>query len=394
MARGGSGGGDCGWRRLSKVTPNLVADKEGTRMLNLTVLRRLDPAVADIVITAAHVVLYSFDILTSQWSRKAVEGSLFVVKRNTQPRFQFVVMNRRNTENHTEDLLGGFEYEVEVPYIMYRNAAEEVIGIWFYDPQECEKVAHVFCRVRNAFSRLPQKADVSATESLFEESEVVPAVSSTEDTLEQSTSTTMAPNNAEYKFLSPLPMAAGCVGATMDESAAIESNKYVGMVPSCTHSSSIAIPSESPDLHGLPSQMSSVPVMPLDAHRSSSASIIQPTSLANPLFFPPMASLQATSRAALSLCAPPLHPPITVQQLQSAPLFQPLSLPSTSHTPPCGMPLLQPFPPPNPFPLLAPAVSYCPVVTRDILKGVMLKLSESDDFIDMIYREILKAQLL
>lgn len=30
-------------------------------------------------------------------SRKDVEGSLFVVKRNTQPRFQFIVMNRRNT---------------------------------------------------------------------------------------------------------------------------------------------------------------------------------------------------------------------------------------------------------------------------------------------------------
>jgi mRNA-decapping enzyme 1B len=49
------------------VRPNLAADREGTRLLNLTVLRRLDPAVADILITAAHVTAYSFDPSTRQW---------------------------------------------------------------------------------------------------------------------------------------------------------------------------------------------------------------------------------------------------------------------------------------------------------------------------------------
>jgi mRNA-decapping enzyme 1B len=64
-----------------KVTPNLTMDAEGTRLLNLTVLQRLDPAVEDILITAAHVTLYDFNIELNQWSRKDVEGSLFVVKR-------------------------------------------------------------------------------------------------------------------------------------------------------------------------------------------------------------------------------------------------------------------------------------------------------------------------
>lgn len=60
---------------------NLAVDREGMRLLNLTVLRRLDPAVSDILITAAHVTAYSFDQATIQWRRKGVEGSLFVVKR-------------------------------------------------------------------------------------------------------------------------------------------------------------------------------------------------------------------------------------------------------------------------------------------------------------------------
>jgi mRNA-decapping enzyme 1B len=40
-----------------------------------------------------------------------------------------------------EDLLGDFEYEVQVPYLMYHNLAHEVNGIWFYNPRKCEKVA-------------------------------------------------------------------------------------------------------------------------------------------------------------------------------------------------------------------------------------------------------------
>ncbi|KAJ6778467.1 TRANSCRIPTION FACTOR SMIF DECAPPING ENZYME DCP1, partial [Salix koriyanagi] len=88
-----------------KLTPNL--DQQSTKMLNLTVLQRMDPFIEEILITAAHVTFYAFNIETNQWD---VEGSLFVVKRNTQPRFQFIVMNRRNTENLVENLLGDFEY--------------------------------------------------------------------------------------------------------------------------------------------------------------------------------------------------------------------------------------------------------------------------------------------
>jgi len=53
-----------------KVTPNLAMDAEATRMLNLTVLQRLDPAVEDILITAAHVTLYDFNIDLNQWVSK------------------------------------------------------------------------------------------------------------------------------------------------------------------------------------------------------------------------------------------------------------------------------------------------------------------------------------
>lgn len=50
------------------------------------------------------------------------------------------------SDNLIENLLGDFEYEIQVPYLLYRNAAQEVNGIWFYNPRECEDVANLFNR--------------------------------------------------------------------------------------------------------------------------------------------------------------------------------------------------------------------------------------------------------
>ena len=90
-------------------------------------------------------------------SRKDVEGSLFLVKRRAQPRFQFVILNKKSagqcwwrtsagpsvsvsvlgsscspvlptvaTDNFVEDVHGGFQCEVQKPYVLYRNRANEV----------------------------------------------------------------------------------------------------------------------------------------------------------------------------------------------------------------------------------------------------------------------------
>jgi mRNA-decapping enzyme 1B len=92
--------------QTGKLMPHL--DQQSTKILNLTVLQRMDTFIEEILITAAHVTFYAFNIETNQWvctcllltsfkclifcflfsfnyfwfqSRKDVEGSLFVVKR-------------------------------------------------------------------------------------------------------------------------------------------------------------------------------------------------------------------------------------------------------------------------------------------------------------------------
>ncbi|KAM0928368.1 hypothetical protein ACQ4PT_002437 [Festuca glaucescens] len=520
MARGGYG------RR--KVRPNLAADREGTRLLNLTVLRRLDPAVADILITAAHVTSYSFDPSKTQWSRKGVEGSLFVVKRNTQPRFQFVIMNRRNIENLVEDLLSSFEYQVQNPYIIYRNAADEVTGIWFYDPEECEEVARLFSRIHNAFSRASPKEIVSASKSDFKEVELASSVASSEDTQEQPTSSSMVPNDAGHNILSALLTAAACVGAPTGGTDPVHPNQAIRAVTYSRQPSPVS--SQSPALHDLlPSRPSSATVVPPDAHVSISASTTQPSNLTKQLLFPhipiPFSQPTTADAAFASSAPPPLHPPFAIQHRQSAPLHQPLPLSSVpplhpqhqqsarllqlfpqstvppplhhqhqqsdpllqpfrqspappplhpqhrltplvqpfalssapplrpqhrqtgpllqpfplSSAPPlrpprqqsapllqhfaqpaappplhpqhrqsdpllqpfpqCSVPpppygalLLQPLPPPNPSPLLAPTASHGPILSRDRVRDALLNLVQNEDFIDMFYWELIKGQ--
>ncbi|PRQ20976.1 putative mRNA-decapping enzyme subunit 1, PH domain-containing protein [Rosa chinensis] len=60
--------------------------------------------------------------------------------------FYFIIMSLYYTDNLVENLLGDFEYEVQVPYLSYRNAAQEVNGISFYNSRECEEVANLFTR--------------------------------------------------------------------------------------------------------------------------------------------------------------------------------------------------------------------------------------------------------
>ena len=50
-----------------KLMPNL--DQTSTKLLNLTVLQRIDPFVEEILFTAAHVTFYEFNIENNQWVR-------------------------------------------------------------------------------------------------------------------------------------------------------------------------------------------------------------------------------------------------------------------------------------------------------------------------------------
>ncbi|XP_010685409.2 mRNA-decapping enzyme-like protein [Beta vulgaris subsp. vulgaris] len=357
-----------------KLMPNL--DQNSTKLLNLTVLQRIDPSVEEILITAAHVTFYEFNVELSQWSRKDVEGSLFVVKRNKQPRFQFIVMNRRNTENLVENLLGDFEYEIQVPYLLYRNAAQEVNGIWFYNARECEEVANLFGRILNAYSKVPTKPSISSSKSEFEELEAVPSMAVIDGPLEPSQLTTSSVNDvsedpAFVNFFSSAmnsgsPSISTSTGELQKPSAAVAvAGRPVNTPPSPHIASTANITSAS--------LLSLLDISESNSNSNRVTDLVKPSSFSSlpsatyPLMAAPVSSSVPT--------APPLYPP------------------NIPH--PYGAPLLHPFPPPTPPPSLTPtsavAPNYGTVLSRDKVREALMLLIQDNQFIDMVYRTLLNA---
>ncbi|XVE75923.1 hypothetical protein DITRI_Ditri12bG0130600 [Diplodiscus trichospermus] len=358
--------------QTGKLMPNL--DQQSTKMLNLTVLQRVDPFIEEILITAAHVAFYEFNIDSNQWSRKDVEGSLFVVKRNTQPRFQFTVMNRRNTDNLVENLLGDFEYEVQVPYLLYRNGAQDVNGIWFYNPRECEDVANLFTRILDAYSKVPAKPKVSSNKSEFEELEAVPSMSVIEGPLEPPATASPAtdvPEDTSFVNFFSAAMNLGTNAPNVTNS--VQPYYSLSTTPLSSHAPpAISAPAPTPSVSSLP--LSAPPSLDSVSSSNQITNLIKPTFFAPPtsssssLMMPPISSSTCTASA--------LHPPINMQR------------------PYCTR-LLQPFPPPTPPASLTPGVPPTlldrPLISRKKVRDALLMLVQDDQFIDVFYQALQKV---
>ena len=50
-------------------------------------------------------------------------------------------------ENHIEDVLDSTDLERNSPYIMYKSCKQELLGIWFYDEVECEKMHTLLAKI-------------------------------------------------------------------------------------------------------------------------------------------------------------------------------------------------------------------------------------------------------
>ncbi|KAF3492545.1 hypothetical protein DY000_02052117 [Brassica cretica] len=356
------------------VPPNMHQYQNSTRLLNLKVLRRIDPFIEEILITAAHVTLYEFNIQKSEWSRKDVEGSLFVVKRNRQqPRFQFIVMNRRNTDNLVEDLLGEFEYEVQGPYLLYRNAAQEVYGIWFYNQSECEELARLFDRLLSAYSKVNQKPNTSSSKRELEELEDVPTVSVMDGSLEPSSSGRDTPNDPAFVNFFSSAMALGNTTSGSASGPPYQSSAN----PHQTHQPTVAPAAAAPpQILSPPPLPSSSPLMPLfdnNPNRISSNNSNVHTDLVTPSSFFSPPRMMAQPHLVPGSSMPPLN--------LNNPTYQ-----QDAH----GTPMLQPFPPPTPPPSLAPTHNG-PVINRDRVKEALLALVQENEFIDMVTRALQNA---
>ncbi|KAF6257964.1 Dcp1-like decapping family-domain-containing protein [Scenedesmus sp. NREL 46B-D3] len=130
-----------------------VLDRVKAADMNMMVLKRIDAQIEEIIASAAHVCLYRMSVNEQQWQRKNIEGSLFLIKRRTQPRFQMLVLNKLSTDNYIETVHGGLEMETNPPYLMYTHGNDEIHGIWFFEEADLHRLAGLLQKVLNQLPR-------------------------------------------------------------------------------------------------------------------------------------------------------------------------------------------------------------------------------------------------
>ncbi|KAL0101053.1 hypothetical protein PUN28_018723 [Cardiocondyla obscurior] len=119
-----------------------MTDRTELRM-NVAALKRVDPYVKDILETATHVALYTFNAEENEWGKTDIEGALFLYSRNGEPYNSILIMNRLNTNNLVEPVAPGLDLQLQEPFLLYRNSRCNIYGIWFYEKEECIRIANM-----------------------------------------------------------------------------------------------------------------------------------------------------------------------------------------------------------------------------------------------------------
>ncbi|KAH0617164.1 hypothetical protein JD844_028904 [Phrynosoma platyrhinos] len=69
--------------------------------------------------------------------------SAMVTFRTASPNYGFTIMNRLSMENRTEPITKDLDFQLQDPFLLYRNARLSIYGIWFYDKEECQRIAEL-----------------------------------------------------------------------------------------------------------------------------------------------------------------------------------------------------------------------------------------------------------
>mmetsp|Transcript_23229 Transcript_23229/g.41350 ORF Transcript_23229/g.41350 Transcript_23229/m.41350 type:complete len:215 (-) Transcript_23229:183-827(-) len=102
----------------------------------LTLLqRRIDPSITEIMFELESAAHYEFDSTANVWHRQGIEGTLYVVKRSTEPFYSIVILNKQGSRDYVQHLSSEMEFEKKDPQIwFYRDGKGVIQGIWsFYE---------------------------------------------------------------------------------------------------------------------------------------------------------------------------------------------------------------------------------------------------------------------
>ncbi|KAM7063625.1 mRNA-decapping enzyme 1A [Molossus nigricans] len=126
--------------------------------MSLAALKQHDPYITSIADLTGQVALYTFCPKANQWEKTDIEGTLFVYRRSASPYHGFTIVNRLNMHNLVEPVNKDLEFQLHEPFLLYRNASLSIYSIWFYDKNDCHRIAKLMAEVVEEETRRCQLA--------------------------------------------------------------------------------------------------------------------------------------------------------------------------------------------------------------------------------------------
>ncbi|XP_010764181.1 mRNA-decapping enzyme 1A [Notothenia coriiceps] len=120
------------------------------QMMSLAALQRQDPYINKLLDVTGQVALYNFNSKANEWEKTEIEGTLFVYARSATPHHGFTIMNRLSTENLVEPINKDLEFQLQDPFLLYRNGNCE------YFAQVGETDASAELNLKTAFTATEQ----------------------------------------------------------------------------------------------------------------------------------------------------------------------------------------------------------------------------------------------
>ncbi|XP_056279541.1 mRNA-decapping enzyme 1A isoform X2 [Pseudoliparis swirei] len=117
------------------------------QMMSLAALQRQDPYINKLLDVTGQVALYNFNSKVNEWEKTDIEGTLFVYARSASPHHGFTIMNRLSTENLVEPINKDLEFQLQDPFLLYRNGNLGIYSIWFYDKRDCHRIAQLMVKI-------------------------------------------------------------------------------------------------------------------------------------------------------------------------------------------------------------------------------------------------------
>lgn len=113
--------------------------------INLRVLQQQDKTVAKLLKQSPYVVLYTYSMTESSWSKLPFEGTLFIYQ-TTNGKCGYRILNRLSLECFSR-LLDSEEDVMETEGYVIHRIGEEILGFWIWDGEDR---THIFEAMKSA----------------------------------------------------------------------------------------------------------------------------------------------------------------------------------------------------------------------------------------------------